>query len=575
MSRWKDIIRKSSLFRPLRMARLRYIARHAGHEDWPEKLKADWSEWNRALASTSGPKVLIATSMGGHFALNAIDRMLAIALTLRGARVSLALCDGALTACQMCEYNLFGDEQRFIQFGPARDICGYCSGPSVQASRKLGLEVDLYGEYLTGEDRREAGDMARSVPAADIRSFLWRDLPVGEHAYAGALRFFARGDLEKEPNSEAVLRRYLEASILMAASFEKLLEQKRPDVILAHHGIYVPQGLIAAVAHKKNVRVVTWNQAYRAQCFMFSHAETYHHTMMNEPAGIWCDQELSTSQRELIISYLKSRWQGSADWISFHQKPDFSLTEDVRRLGIDPARPFILALTNVFWDAQIHYPANAFSSQKEWLVETIKWFAQRPHLQLVIRVHPAELSGTPQSRQFAADVLKEEFVELPANIIFVGPDSPVSTYDLARSCDTAIIFATKTGVELTAMGIPTIVAGEAWIRGKGMTMDAETKADYFNLLDHLPLINRLDAATVERAYKFAFHFFFRRMIPLSFVKSYAGPRRFENAIQNLDELRPGADAGLDTICRGVLEGTPFHMDEAAALAFVGKHNERN
>jgi len=430
--------------------------------------------------------------------------------------------------------------------------------------------VNLYGAYLADDERQEAARIAKVIAVADIPSFQWRDLPVGEHAYAGALRFFARGDLEKEPGSEPVLRKYLEASILMTAAFERLIEQERPEIIVAHHGIYVPQGLISIIARKRNIRLVTWNQAYRSQCFLFSHAETYHRTMMSEPVDVWRDKELTTPERELVVSYLKSRWHGSADWISFHKKPDFSLTEDVRRLDIDPSRPFALALTNVFWDAQIHYPANAFATQKEWLVETVRWFSARPHLQLVIRVHPAELTGTPRSRQFAADILKEEFPQLPSNIILVGPESPVSTYDLARSCDAAIIFATKTGVELTSMGIPTIVAGEAWVRGKGLTMDAGTMQDYFALLEKLPLRQRLDEAAVEKALQFAFHFFFRRMIPLSFIKPFPGPRRFETSIDNLGNLMTGADAGLDTVCDGILLGTPFHMDEAAALRFAGK-----
>ena len=34
----------------------------------------------------------------------------------------------------------------------------------------------------------------------------------------------------------------------------------------------------------------------------------------------------------------------------------------------------------------------------EWLVQTCEYFATRPDLQLLIRVHPAEISGFPPSR---------------------------------------------------------------------------------------------------------------------------------------------------------------------------------
>jgi hypothetical protein len=54
-------------------------------------------------------------------------------------------------------------------------------------------------------------------------------------------------------------------------------------------------------------------------------------------------------------------------------------------------------------------------------------------------------------------------------------------------CNAVIIYGTKTGVELTSMGRPVIVAGEAWIRNKGLTLDATSRDNYFHILDGLPL----------------------------------------------------------------------------------------
>ena len=51
-------------------------------------------------------------------------------------------------------------------------------------------------------------------------------MAVGEHARAGALRYFARGDLSGEPEGEAVLRRYLEASLVSVSGYRRLLHEK-------------------------------------------------------------------------------------------------------------------------------------------------------------------------------------------------------------------------------------------------------------------------------------------------------------------------------------------------------------
>jgi hypothetical protein len=569
MSRLRQFVRTAPLARPLRLARLRRIARTYGHEDWRKLLGANLVAWEEARkAAVGGPRVLIATSTGGHFSVTAIDRLLAVALTLRGAETSIGLCDGMLSACQMCEANLLPDFDRFARRGPAPDLCGYCYGPAAHASSTLGLSVVPYGGELTEADHFAADGLAAGTPLESIERLDWNGIPVGEHAMAGALRFFARGELDSEPAGEAVLRRYLKAALQTAMSVDRLMSRLRPQVVVAHHGIYVPQGVVTAVAHHHGARVVTWNPAYRKHCFVFSHDDTYHRTMMEEPLSSWADRPLAPDEATLIDDYLRSRWHGGKDWIRFHRDPDYELTDDLFRLGLDPDKPTVVALTNVFWDAQLHYPKNAFASQRDWLVRTIRWFADRADLQLVIRIHPAEITGSPASRQFAADEIAAAFPRLPPNVRVVPPTSAVSTYHLAQRCDCAIIYATKTGVELAAIGIPVIAAGEAWVRNKGITRDATSEQSYLKLLEQLPLRKRLAPETVERARRYAFHFFFRRMIPLEFVEPAAGARRFSTRIGGLADLKRQASVGLDVICDGILSGTPFHMPEAAAVAIA-------
>ncbi len=40
-----------------------------------------------------------------------------------------------------------------------------------------------------------------------------------------------------------------------------------------------------------------------------------------------------------------------------------------------------------------------FANMTDWLMRTIAYFARRPDLQLLIRVHPAEITGNVPSRQ--------------------------------------------------------------------------------------------------------------------------------------------------------------------------------
>jgi hypothetical protein len=543
-----------------RLAKLylfRKRAHSTGHPDWSAMLAADGEAWRDALqAGSGGPRVLLATNAGGYFTGTSLESLLGVSLTMRKAEVHVSLCDAALPACMLAHTGYFPDTSEFARHGP-RDLCRSCFAPANAMFRSLEFPVHRIGDQLTAQDRELAASLAATTPAEAISDFRLEGLEVGEHAMAGTLRFFARADLDGEPHGGAILRRYFQAALITALGTRRLVRANGYSVAVFHHGIYVPQGIVGEVCRQEGVRVVTWNPAYRKQSFVFSHGDTYHHTLMMEPTSAWDHLDWSPEMEGDILAYLKSRWQGTDDWIWFHERPQVDVGSIAAEVGVDFSRPCIGLLTNVMWDAQLHYDTNAFPSMLAWVLQTIKYFAGRPELQLLIRVHPAEIRGTLPSRQPVVAEIRRAYPVLPANVFLVPPESQISTYAAMLQCDSVIIFGTKTGVELTSMGIPVVVAGEAWIRNKGVTLDATSVPDYFRILDQLPLDCRMDAALIERSRRYAYHWFFRRMIPLEFAEPASGDPPFRIRVERLADVAPGRSGGLDTICDGILHGSDF------------------
>ena len=564
----KDLFIKTAkaipaLDRYLLLFRRKRLAESNGYPDWKTLVNSPLKESdNKTSEVIPKIKVLIATSMGSYLPGMHVESSLGAALTLRSCDVQVLLCDGVLPGCQMCEPRYFHSAIRFVKNGPQKSLCGHCYEPGRKCYESLGLYVHAYSDHLTDDEFALAEHIASDVATSELGDFVLDGLKVGEHAKAGALRFYARATIDDEPAAELVLRRYVKAAVLTALATRKLLEAEGYDVVVFNHGIYVPQGIIGEVARQLGIRVVNWNPAYRKNCFIFSHQDTYHHTLMEEPVSVWENMPWSVSRDELITEYLKSRWQGENDWIRFHENPYFERERILSEIGCDPDLPIIGCLTNVMWDAQLHYPANAFPNMLDWLLHTVNYFSSRPAMQLVIRVHPAEIRGSVPTRQPVIEELKRHFPILPANVYIVPPASNISTYALSELCNSVIIYGTKTGVELTSAGIPVIVAGEAWIRNKGMTMDADSKATYDHILGSLPFKSRLSDDLQSRAKRYAYHFFFRRMIPLNIFEPASNglPFKFDG---NLDGLKPGADPGLDCVCEGIIRGTPFVFDQDA------------
>ncbi|MFZ5910091.1 MAG: capsule biosynthesis protein [Chloroflexota bacterium] len=523
-----------------------------------EALKQHKDIWENAVKNAAGGDgILLSTSIGGHLPVMTFDAMLAVALILRGANVHMLLCDKLLPACEHLAWYKTPDLADFVKHGVSRHTCQNCFDPAIEKCRALGIPVHTYSEFLTPAERKMAVEISKSLSFEEIPGFCLDDLRVGEHALAGALRFFARGTLEGEQGGEPVLRYYLQAALLTVYAARNCLNRFNFRSASFHHGIYVPQGLIGEVARQKGVRVANWQVAYRKKSFIFSHHDTYHHTMLTEPVETWTNVPWTPQIEADLMAYLRSRWQGTQDWIWFHDQPQEDLQEIVKETGIDFSRPSVGLLTNVMWDAQLHYPANAFPNMKEWVVQTIQYFSKRPEIQLVIRIHPAELRGTVKSSQLMANEIRKSFPVLPPNVFVIPPESQISTYALMLQCNAAIIYGTKTGVELTSMGIPVIVAGEAWIRNKGLTLDARSVQEYLQILDQLPLPRNTDKSRLEMARKYAYHFFFRRMIPVACVQPTDGASAYKIELQSLIELLPGSDPGLDVICDGILHGSDF------------------
>ena len=543
---------------PLKRA-VRRLRQQAPRSPWEHVTGLDDS---RRLSDSAGKRVLLATGVGGHPVAPVLDGLVGSALWLRGAEVSFLLCDGLLPACEMCQYVSFPHPGEFVEHGPQKRLCSSCFNRGRTFLERLPPKLHTYSSFVPVDAVAAARAQALALGLDECYSLEENDVRLGEQIRAGVIRFFGKADLSSESDQlvVAVARRYAAAALTSALVFTRVLEELRPDVVVAHHGIYIPQGILGEVARRVGVRVVNWGTAYRDRTVIYSHGDTYHRTFLDEPTT-WDDRPLTNEQEEELLAFLAARRRGEGDWRwvtpeAALRREDQERAEIVGELGLDPDRPVVGLLTNVLWDAQLYYEGQAFADMLEWLWFTIDYFSARPDRQLLIRIHPHEVKHG--NRQPVGPEVARRYPVLPENVHVVGHDSPLNTYALMDLCRSVLIYGTKTGVELTPLGKPVIVAADAWIRGKGLTLDASTKDEYAALLEEAASLPRLDDATITRARRYAFHYFFRRMIPLSSLRP--SQEEVTLGVSSLEELFPGSDPGLDVICAGILDAEDFVID---------------
>jgi hypothetical protein len=445
-------------------------------------------------------KVLIASNLGFYSHGMGFDSYLYNLLKENSYEVHMALCDGVMNACQMSKFSRIMPKN--LAISGQSEICTNCL--QIGEKKLVGINnVIKLSKYLCESKEEGYSKLIENIVDSDIKNYVFKDIKVGENAYASTVRYFANLDFINEKYGVDILKKYLLASIKIADIYTNILETLSPNLVVVHHGIYTPQGIIVEVAKKLNIKILTWIKSYRKDTFLFSWNDSYHHEMQKDSYE-YKNIKYSPIIRNTVKNYLNMRRSGESDSIHFNKNPESI------NLNLFPKK-FDLLLTSVFWDAQVHYKNNLFGDQANWIIETIKLYINNANLgNLVIRIHPAEVTGFIESRDKAFDRISKHFNSLPPNIVIIDSNSKLSTYELIDNCESVLIYNTKTGIEASAIGKPVVIAGDSWIKNCDFVLSPKSEEDYINLL--ISGKHRDFDFDIKDAHKYFYHFYFRKML---------------------------------------------------------------
>lgn len=529
------------------------------HPDWSNIL----SEYNFNLNSySSNDNILIATSTGGHRLALSSEILIGLSLKARGVLVDFLLCDENLNACSECTYKDFKNNKNFIQYGSSHK-CPTCWISGQKSLKEAGFKTLKFSDFEKSKNLKEVNKIYNSVKPKDIRNFKIDNVYIGEHAYAGTLRYYAKGFIDFTNDEILTLKKFFFAALKTYFISKNLFKKKKYKSVLLNHGIYVPQGIISETAKENKVNVVTWFTAYKKKSFLFSHNETYHKSLLKEDTSEWENIIMDKEKDDKLKKYINSRKYGTDDWVYFHNKQpnfNFKLTDYNKELSND--ENFTSLFTNVIWDAQLFFDQNIFKNMVEWVLQTIDYYVKLNKI-LVIRAHPAEVTGTLPSRQNIFSEIKNKYKKLPKNIIFIHSDDPISSYAIIEKSKFCIVYGSTIATEIASIGKNVLIGGESWIKNKNISYDPTSKAQYFKFIDQLLINSEMNDYTFIRAKKYAYHFFFRRMIPINLIE--VRDAKYEDFIINKSSIskifpKGNSDKGINTICEGILNNKSFTYD---------------
>ena len=489
---------------------LKIFRKYISGQSLPDWKKINKSKTKKKILNKKKENILIPVSAGGLEKSLVFESMIGSTLQYEGFNVEYLLCDELLPACIMATNNKINSDD-FNKHG-SKKICSYCFIRAKNYLETTGAKVLKFSDLISKEEFNQIKKIDfTNLSIDEMKNMKVDDVSVGEHANSGTIRYFASSDFHSYDLAKEIMAKYLRSSIITKKVSENLFKKKKYKELFINHGIYVPQGVILDTAKKFKINTSTWMVGYRRNSIIISRGDTYHRTLIYDNNNKWENIEFTEKHEKKIDSYLKSRWTGSTDWEFYFKNPKFDVDNYFQKNNIDINRPIIGLATNVQWDAQVSFPTNFFSNMLDWLFYTIDFFIKNNHLQLIIRIHPAELNISKFSLQRTEIDIEKKYSKLPNNILIVKPGDNISTYSLFDKCNSVIVYGSKIGSETAATNIPPAVCGESFIRNKNIAIDINSIKEYDKFLNQLPLSkNFMSSEKLQRAKKYAYHFWFRK-----------------------------------------------------------------
>lgn len=495
------------------------------------------------------------TVIGNHSAANLLDSSLAYFFLKRGHQVSVLLCDGAFKACLNCSIwksskkDMLSDN--LTQSPMEQGLCDTCFKNSDKLWKSTGVKIYYISKLIDQKTQKKIDDFFENQDFKEYK-LVYDNLDMSEDVVAGCLRYLCKGDEQKI--TRELFSRYAYSAVLLYEAYQKIFEQESINVGLWVHGIYMPHGVINTIFKSKKVDFYNYNTSYRANRFYFTKNDTYHHIFPQETA-----EKLNLdgiSQEELLTTkdYLISRETGSQDWQQFNDNPDEDPMNQLKKLGFkNDTNDLAVLFTNVVWDARLHFKENIYSKMEDWIDDTVNFFRQNPNKNLIIRVHPGELISHSVSRERvnALDCL----VDLPENIILVDAESKISSYFLARLSDLNLVFATKMAMELSIIPSPVICTGDAWVRGKGATIDPFSRDEYIRLLSENNWSSLFSQKMSNRGLAYAHHFFEKKPLLFNYFSVAKDRKSFTTDPKKLFVEAEDTNSALYTLERAIIDKT--------------------
>ncbi len=490
----------------------------------------------RIVVSFNASTRISGMSLNAAFAM-----MTGWSLRLEGVRVVNFVCQQGMSRC------VLGTDNNDINRKPPCQKC-------LLQSSSIYTRTDVL--WMPSNDSPDIEKNLQNTDLAALIKFKYEGIPLGELCLPSMRWILRRHHLVNDEPTRILYRHYILSGYKVAKHFDTLLSETNPLSVMVFNGMQFPEAAARWVARGRNIPVYTHEVGLRPLSAFFTEGDATAY-----PVDIPDDFQLTPEQDWQLDDYLSKRFKGDFSMAGVAFWPEMQgLDQDL----IDKIKNFnqvVPIFTNVIFDTSQPHANTLFSDMFTWLDDVLQVINKHPETLFVIRAHPDESRPGKASRESVTAWVKLREVESLPNVVFIGPDSYFSSYEMIQRAKFVMIYNSTIGMEASIMGAPVLCAGKARFTQLETVFYPKSRMEYLDQLHLFLSADEVEAPQIHRlnARRFLYYQLFRTSIPFD---QFIEPDGILPGFVRLKEfgwqdLLPENSETLRVISEGLLEGKGF------------------
>ncbi|MGB2965424.1 MAG: hypothetical protein WBB69_15725 [Anaerolineales bacterium] len=435
----------------------------------------------------------------------------------------------------------------------AKPPCRRCIADT---NRFTGAAPTVWFDYQENSDLRKTLD-GKSL--AELKELQYQDRPLGKLVLPSIRWILRRHHLENNEVTNYLYQEYILSAHNIAENFSEFMAEVNPAAVVVFNGLQFPEATVRWVAKEQGVRVITHEVNLQPLSAFFTDGQATIY-----PLEIPESFKLSEAQNQALDTYLQKRYRGEFTmagikfWSAMDQLPADFISH------LDEFRGIVPVFTNVIFDTSQSHANTLFPEMFSWLDLVHETAQKHPEILFVIRAHPDEMRKGKSSQESVVSWSLEREVENLPNLIVVGPDETLSSYELIQRSKFTMVYNSSIGLEATLLGAPVLCAGKARYTQYPIVFYPDSRAEYERLLNSFLTAEEIQipGQFYENARRFLYYQLFRASLPFDeFLVDAPTPGYVQLKNFSWKKLIPGSTPAVDCIVNGILHGDDFLLKE--------------